>query len=365
MSSVFGRATSAAYGLFDRAWTAACWPLIGTLNAILRPDPETGSVRWWKVAAWVVVNCAILYAAVTQLDWRSLFWVLVAFLVIHILIMMSSLRIMYEEKRVMEGSMTPDSMRFSALDAVNDMSILASSVVFYVAGLAALIEAIERSGMAQILRQRPTLNSEYTEYLACVLNEVPIVNSVVNAAANVLKYSDNVTAQIVYNGWTGNGVRLLIVTTVSIIVVRALLLRFQQWSQQVAMAHGLESGMVSAEGVKKRLVRVPTTLNSRLLTAALTHPDTLVRKRALAAMAKLEVPHFARDFLMKLDNHLERDLGLAHIRDACATMSASAREKLNKELAPVLDKQMASIKDAIDMQTRARLDELRSILKRA
>ena len=57
-----------------------------------------------------------------------------------------------------------------------------------------------------------------------MLNEVPIVNSVVNAAANVLKYSDNVTAQIVYNGWTGNGVRLLIVTTVSIIVVRALLL---------------------------------------------------------------------------------------------------------------------------------------------
>jgi hypothetical protein len=197
------------------------------------------------------------------------------------------------------------------------------------------------------------------------LNEVPIVNSIVNAAANVLKYSDNVTAQIVYNGWTGNGVRLLIVTTVSIIVVRALLLRFQQWSQQIAMAHGLESGTVSAEGVKKRLVRVPTTLNSRLLSAALTHPDTLVRKRALAAMAKLEVPNFARDFLMKLDNHLERDLGLAHIRDACANMNAATREKLGKELAPVLEKQMASIKDAIDMQTRGRLEELKAILKRA
>jgi hypothetical protein len=365
MSSVMGRATSAAYGVFDRAWTAACWPLIGLLNAIFRPDPVTGSVSWWKVAGWVVVNCTLLYFAVTQLDWRNLFWVLVAFLVIHILIMMSSLRIMYEEKRVMEGSMKPDAMRFSALDAVNDMSILASSVVFYVAGLAALIEAIERSGMAQILRQRPTLNSEYTEYLACVLNEVPIVNSVVNAAANVLKYSDNVTAQIVYNGWTGNGVRLLIVTTVSIIVVRALLLRFQQWSQQIAMAHGLENGMVSAEGVKKRLVRVPTTLSSKLLTAALTHPDTLVRKRALAAMAKLEVPNFARDFLMKLDNHLERDLGLAHIRDACANMNAVTREKLGKELAPVLEKQMASIRDAIDMQTRGRLEELKAILKRA
>ena len=120
--------------------------------------------------------------------------------------------------------------------------------------------------MATILRHRPTLNSEYNEYLACVLNEVPIVNSIVNMAANLAKYSDNVTAQIVYNGWTGNGVRLLIVTTVSVIVVRALLLRFQQWSQQIAMAHGLESGTVSAEGVKKRLVRVPTTLRSHLMT---------------------------------------------------------------------------------------------------
>ncbi|GAG07844.1 unnamed protein product, partial [marine sediment metagenome] len=273
----------------------------------------------------------------------------------------SSLRIMYEEKRVMEGSMKHETMRFSALDAVNDMSILASSVVFYVAGLAALIQTIERSGMAVLLRQKPTLPTEYTEYLACVLNEVPIVNSVMGAAANYLKYSDNVAAQIVYNGWQGNGIRLLIVVTVSIIVVRALLLRFQQWSQQIAMAHGLESGTVSAEGVKKRLVRVPTTLNSRLMTSALTHPDTLVRKRALAAMAKLEVPHFARDFLMKLDNHLERDLGLAHIREACANMSASAREKLGGELAPVLEKQMATIKDAIDMQTRARLEELKSL----
>jgi hypothetical protein len=365
MSSVMGRATSAAYGFFDRAWTAACWPLIAFLNLIFRPDPETGAVAWWRIAGWVVVNTALLSFAVTQLDWRNLFWALVAFLVVHILIMMSSLRIMYEEKRVMEGSMKAEAMRFSALDAVNDMSILASSVVFYVAGLAALIEAIERSGMATILRHRPTLNSEYNEYLACVLNEVPIVNSIVNMAANLAKYSDNVTAQIVYNGWTGNAVRLLIVTTVSVIVVRALLLRFQQWSQQIAMAHGLESGTVSAEGVKKRLVRVPTTLSSRLMTSALTHPDTLVRKRALAAMAKLEVPNFARDFLMKLDTHLERDLGLAHIRDACATMSASAREKLGGELAPILEMQMASIKDAIDMQTRARLEELKSMLKRA
>ena len=365
MSSVMGRATSAAYGVFDRAWTASCFPLIAFLNLIFRPDPETGAVAWWRIAGWVVVTTALLSFAVTQLDWRNLFWALVVFLVIHILIMMSSLRIMYEEKRVMEGSMKAEAMRFSALDAVNDMSILASSVVFYVAGLAALIEAIERSGMATILRHRPTLNSEYSEYLACVLNEVPIVNSIVNMAANLAKYSDNVTAQIVYNGWTGNGVRLLIVTTVSVIVVRALLLRFQQWSQQIAMAHGLESGTVSAEGVKKRLVRVPTTLNSHLMTSALTHPDTLVRKRALAAMAKLEVPHFARDFLMKLDTHLERDLGLAHIREACATMSASAREKLGGELAPILEKQMGSIKDAIDMQTRARLEELKSMLKRA
>ena len=365
MSSVMGRATSAAYGIFDRAWTAACWPLIGFLNLILRPDPGTGSVAWWKVGAWVVVNTALLSFAVTQLGWRNLFWALVAFLVVHILIMMSSLRIMYEEKRIMEGSMKPDAMRFSAFDAVNDMSILASSVVFYVAGLAALIEAIERSGMAQILRHRPTLANEYTEYLACVLNEVPIVNSVVNAAANVMKYSDNVTAQIVYNGWTGNGVRLLIVTTVSIIVVRALLLRFQQWSQQVAMAHAIEAGTASPESVKKRLVRMPTTLRSHLMFAALAHPDMAARRRALSAMAKLEVPNFARDFLMQLDDHLERDLGLAHIREALATMNSAARQKMGGELAPILEKQMASIKDAIDMQTRARLEELKSMLKRA
>jgi hypothetical protein len=144
--------------------------------------------------------------------------------------------------------------------------------------------------------------------------------------------------------------------------VRALILRFSQWSHQVAMAHGLETGTVSPESVKKRLVRVPTTLHSRLMTAALTHPDTLVRKRALAAMARLEVPNFAKEFLERLGTHIERDLGLAHIREALATMNATTRQSIAGDLASVIDRQMLTIKDAIDMQTKLRLQELRSML---
>jgi hypothetical protein len=365
MSSVMGNAASAAYGIFDRAWTAACWPLIGALNFIFRPDPHTGHVGLWKIALWLTANATILYLAVTDLASRPLFWTLVAFLIVHILIMMSSLRIMYEEKRVMEGSLKPEAMTFSALDAVNNLPILTSSVIFYIFGLAALIQTVENWGIAQILRHKPTLITEYGAYLACVLNEIPVVSSLINAWANLVRLSDNMTAQIVYNGWTGNSVRLIIVATISIIVVRALLLRFQQWSHQVAMAHAIASGSATPESVRKRLVRVPTTLRNHLMTAALTHPDTSARRRALSAMARLEVPHFARDFLARLDNHLERDLGLAHIREALAVMSASARKSVAGELGPILERQMASIKDAIDMQTRARLEEIRAILKHA
>lgn len=365
MSDDGGKYASALYGIFDRGWTALCWPLIGVLNFIFRPNPQTGWVSIWRVALWLLGNAALLYVAVTDLESRPLFWTLLAFLAIHILIMTSSLRIMYEEKKVMEGSLAADKMTFSALDAVNNIPILASSVAFYIFGLAAFIQTVERTGVAQILRHRPTLANEYGEYLACVLNEVPIVSSLINAWANLAKLSDNMTAQIVYNGWTGNGVRLFIVATLSIIVVRALLLRFQQWSHQVSMAHALETGTVSPETVKKRLVRVPTTLHSRLMMSALTHPDTMVRKRALAAMARLEVPNFAREFLEQLNQHLEKDLGLAHIREALATMNASARASIAGELATVIDRQMLSIKDAIDMQTKTRLQELRSMLKSA
>jgi hypothetical protein len=265
----------------------------------------------------------------------------------------------------MEGSLKPEAMTFSAFDAVNNLPILTSSVIFYILGLAALIQTTETWGIAHILRHKPTLFTDYGAYLACVLNEIPVVSSLINAWANLARLSDNMTAQIVYNGWTGNGVRLMIVATISIVVVRALLLRFQQWSQQVAMAHAIEAGTASPESVRKRLVRVPTTLRNHLMAAALTNPDTSARRRALSAMAKLEVPHFARDFLMKLDHHLERDLGLAHIREALAVMNSAAREKIAGELRPVLERQMATIKDAIDMQTRSRLEEIRAILKRA
>lgn len=353
------------FAAFDKAWTSVCWPLIGLLNLIFRPDHQTGDVALWKVLVWLAANTAVLYFAIAGLATQPLFWSLSVFLVVHILIIASSLRIMYEEKRVMEGSLAPDRMTFSALDAVNNVPILASSTAFYILGVAALIQTVEHTGLAQILRHRPTLNHEYGEYLACVLNEIPIVNSVLNAWANLMQFSDNLSAQIVYNGIAGNGVRLAIVITLSIIVVRALLLRFQQWSHQISMAHALENGTVSPDSVKKRLVRVPTTLNSRLMRSALTHPDTAVRRRALAAMARLEVPNFAREFLESLGQHIERDLGLAHIRETLASMNASARESMAGELSTVIEKQMLTIKDAIDMQTRQRLDELRAMLKRA
>jgi hypothetical protein len=369
MADVSEKVTTGLFGALDRAWTSVCWPLIGMLNMFFRPDPQTGNVAFWKVALWLLANGVVLYLAVVDLNSRPLFWTLSGFLVIHILIIASSLRIMYEEKRVMEGSLAADKMTFSALDAVNNVPILASSTIFYILGLAALIQTVERTGLAQILRNRPSLVSayttEYVEYLTCVLNEIPIVNSVVNAWANLVDLSDNLSAQIVYNGWIGNSVRLIIVVTLSIIVVRALLLRFQQWSHQVSMAHALENGTVSPDSVKKRLVRVPTTLNSRLMRSALTHPDTAVRRRALAAMARLEVPNFARQFLESLGQHLERDLGLAHIRETLASMNATAREGMASELTEVIEKQMLTIKDALDMQTKQRLQELRSMLTRA
>lgn len=365
MAEVRERLITRAFGAFDKAWTSVCWPLIGVLNFIFRPDHQTGDVAIWRVIAWLAANTAVLYFAVAGLNTQPLFWSLSLFLIIHILIIASSLRIMYEEKRVMEGSLAADKMTFSALDAVNNVPILASSTAFYILGVAALIQTVEHTGLAQILRHRPSLPSEYGEYLACVVNEIPIVNTLLNAWANLVNYSDNLSAQIVYNGWTGNAVRIAIVVTLSIIVVRTLLLRFQQWSHQVSMAHALENGTVNPDSIKKRLVRVPTTLNNRLMRSALTHPDTAVRRRALAAMARLEVPNFAREFLESIGQHIERDLGLAHIRETLATMNASARESMAGELTAVIEKQMMTIKDAIDMQTKQRLDELRSMLKRA
>lgn len=367
MSGIIGNAASAAYRLFDRAWTAVCWPLIAILNFIFRPDPRTGAVSAWKVALWLAANAAILTLAIMGLTSSELFWVLVAFLVVHVLIIVSSLRIMYEEKRVMEGALSAGNMTFSAFDAVNNLPILATSIAFYVLGLPAFILTVEEAEPLSILKSRPHLSDlhEYFDYLACVLNEVPVVNSIVNAWANLTLRSDNMAAEIIYNGWPGNAVRLLIVITVSVMVVRAILLRFQQWSHQVAMASALESGKASAESLTHRLVRVPATLRNRLMRSALTHHDSAVRRRALSAMAKLNVPNFARDFLLKLDHHLERDLGLAHIREALAVMNASARESIAGELGPIIERQMASIRDAIDGQTKARLQEIRAMLRRA
>jgi hypothetical protein len=46
-------------------------------------------------------------------------------------------------------------------------------------------------------------------------------------------------------------------------------------------------------------------------------------------------------------------------------MNVATRESMAGELSTVIEKQMLSIKDAIDMQTKQRLEELRSMLTRA
>jgi hypothetical protein len=363
MWSILSTIAVAIHGVFDRLWTAACGPLIAILNLFFRPDKRTGDVALWKVALWLAANAAILYFAVSDLTIQPLFWSLVAFLVVHILIMLSCLRIMYEEKRVMEGSLKPQAMTFSAFDAVNNMSVLISSVVFYILGLAAMIQTIERWNLATILRQRPSLFSDYTEYLTCVLNEIPIVNVLIAAWANLAEMSDNLAAEIVYAGIPGNSARVFIAVTISVVVLRALLLRFQQWSQQVAIAYAIEEGKADPESVKERLVRMPTTLHSHLMRSALRHPETSVRRRALTAMAKLDVPHFARDFLLGLDRHLERETGLSQISESLSKMSAQARDAMSKEIGPIVEKQMTAVKDVIDEQTRGRLEEIHAKLK--
>src|SRR3569833_159689 len=140
------KAATAAYGVFDRAWTAACWPLIGVLNILFKPDPQTGKVSRLRIALWLTTNETVLYLAVMHLSAHVLFWSLIAFLLVHILIMASSLRIKYEVKRIMEGALKPEAMTFSAFDAVNNLPILVSSVFFYIIGPTALIEALERNG---------------------------------------------------------------------------------------------------------------------------------------------------------------------------------------------------------------------------
>ena len=67
MSERGGKAASAIYGVFDRAWTAVCWPLIAVLNFFFRPDPHTGRVAFWRVTLWLAANAALLYVAVMDL----------------------------------------------------------------------------------------------------------------------------------------------------------------------------------------------------------------------------------------------------------------------------------------------------------
>ena len=57
------------------------------------------------------------------------------FVLVHILVILGSLRVMSEEKKVLEGSLAPDQMTFSVHDAVNCIPVLSASIVFYILGL--------------------------------------------------------------------------------------------------------------------------------------------------------------------------------------------------------------------------------------
>jgi len=364
MAGVMRAATSA----LDRSWTTVCAPLIAALNLAFQPEPGTGHVSGWKVVLWFALNLAFLFTALALEAPTALFWTMVAFLMVHILIILSSLRIMTEERRVMEGTLPPDKMTFSVFDAVNNVPVFASSVAFYLLGLPALMQNIESTGLMRLLKQRPKLDTGYLSYLACVLNEVPLVNTVMNAGANLANIAANLAAEIVYQGLPGNALRLLIVATVSVVVVRAIVLRLQHWSHHQAMATAIEAHepeLHAMETMHKRLLRVPAPLADRLMKLATTHPEAAVRKRAITAMGKLKVLKFPHAFLSKLHDEAEhKDHALAAIWEQVSGMSERARQAIAPDVCASIDRQLGEMKEAHSASTRALLEELKSLLGR-
>ncbi len=280
--------------LVSRGWTFLCRPLILLLDALFRPDRATGRIAPWKVIAWVLVNCAALFAVLNMAEARPKAALIAVFLWLHILVILGSLRVMAEEKQVLEGSLKADQMTFSVYSAVNSVSLLAVSIAFYVLGLPALIGLIEDGGIARILSRRPPIPFPYAANLACVLNEMPAVGPVINALANLTNLSPNLNAEIVYTGLAGNIARLLIVATVGFMVVRAIVLSIQQASHRRAILHSVENGHGRWDLIEQRILRLPHGLADRLHRLAEREKDSVIRHRIEATLTRLAHPFRAK-----------------------------------------------------------------------
>ena len=275
--------------LVNRAWTLLCRPLILLLDALFRPDRESGTIRPWKIFAWLLANCAVLFAVLNLADERTKAALIAAFLLLHILVILGGLRVMAEEKQVLEGSLTADKMTFSVFSTVNNVAMLSVSIAFYVLGLPALIGLIEDGGIA-LLSRRPRILNAYSDNLACVLNEMPAVGPVINALANLTNLSPNLNAEIVYTGLAGNIARLFIVATVGFMVVRAIVLRIQQESHRRAILNSVEKGHGRWDLIEQRLLRLPHGLADRLHRIAAREKDGAIRHRIEATMSRLAHP---------------------------------------------------------------------------
>ena len=128
--------------------------------------------------------------------------------------------------------------------------------------------------------------SPYASNLACVLNEMPAVGTIINMAANLTKLSPNLNAEIVYEGLVGNFIRLLIVATVGFVIVRAIVLRLQQASHQVAIMKTVEEKHGQWDLVHSRMLRMPHDLAERLRHMAGLEKETHLRERIEATLAR-------------------------------------------------------------------------------
>jgi hypothetical protein len=284
-------ALTIAINLVDRVWTTLCRPLIMLLNVVFRPDPTDGSIGKWKLLAWFLVNCGGLILALRVADPRVRSGLIGLFVLVHILVILGSLRVMSEEKKVLEGSLAPDQMTFSVYDAVNSIPVLSVSIVFYILGLPALIGVIEEAGIAQILSRRPAIGFPYAANLACVLNEMPAVGPILHASANLTGLSPNLNADIVYTGLAGNFVRLVIVGTVGFVIVRAIVLRLQQASHREAILNSVEQRHGHWDLVHSRLLRLPHKLADRLRRLGASETDGSMRQRIEPILSRLGHPH--------------------------------------------------------------------------
>jgi hypothetical protein len=292
-------------GVWEKIQTVLKWisyVIVVIMNFLMSPNKINGTVKYWRVGIWFILNILMLTVFQYTLVAWYLFWASFALMGFHLLIIISKMVMIGEDNLIMEGMLHKDKAIFRQLQGAIPVCVLAIASFMFFLSLTVSVFALDKMLPGVVLYSHDEVNFLYE--LVMMILQIPLIKEVVDFFE--LINLDNMPLHL--TSTYGAALNISIELTIGVIVYSAIMLQLKQIKQIKSLIQAFESDEADIQYIQQRASHFPSIVKKKLIDLSLNHPNSKVRKRAISVASYAQIVSFPQAFLYRLHREKENYL---------------------------------------------------------